>query len=51
MLFTSVGVMFVNAGIETPPDVEPFWTNARTSAWAGFSKSRFGPAVPLGGET
>jgi hypothetical protein len=47
MVFTSVGLRLVKAGIVTPPDVEPFGTNALTMAWLGLSWSRFGPAVPV----
>src|SRR3954464_10448829 len=47
MLFRSVWLMLVNAGIEMPPDVEPFWTYVRTLAWLGFAWSRFGPTLPF----
>src|SRR5690349_24892841 len=47
MLFRSVWLMLANAGIEMPPDVEPFCTNRRTLAWLGFALSRFGPTFPL----
>ena len=39
--------MLANAGIEMPPDVEPFCTNRRTLAWLGFALSRFGPTFPV----
>src|SRR3978361_1139387 len=47
MLFTSAWLRLVNAGMVTPPAVEPFWTNVRTMTWLGFSASRFGAAVPV----
>src|ERR1700712_5334873 len=47
MLFTSVWLRLVNAGIVTPPAVEPFCTNVRTMTWLGLSASRFGAAVPV----
>ena len=39
--------MLAKAGIEMPPEVEPFWTYWRTFAWVGFATSRFGPTLPV----